>query len=488
MQVVTRTEITGAVAATATVAEGALAADPICLADLRAAPDEAISVVARRLADRTTPLAASTFSWPKDDGTSRTMTYLDVFDEVLYRAVVGRFVRQIEAQIDRDHVLAAQLASGKPFWRLRDHGGAIARRTDLALEFLERRDVSFLATLDVENFFYDVTPTVVARVLAPVRGPGQTKSFLIDWLSRTSAASGSGGLPVGHQPSSVLGNYLLVRADPAVNAANAWLRYMDDTWTFIEREDHADAIYGAYSQSLAHLRLRVNDSKFKVYDTIEAQEVVRSSLNDYLDSSLHDPDVGSEDARALFEFAIENPYGQRRELRRALTVLRKREDTYAVPAIQQAPGLLGPAPEHWDRYLRTVAAGVGRNALDLDWVAEGLVAPRSGHPDVERLVFLRVLAAGQPSKARGRELAEMAVDARMPAPVRVAAAAAWGRSKGSKRDRAVDAALAAPDFPTRRAFAATLKQKASDERLRAALDRLRSADAELEPTLRWIAA
>jgi hypothetical protein len=82
----------------------------------------------------------------------------------------------------------------------------------------------------------------------------------------------------------------------------------------------------------------------------------------------------------------------------------------------------------------------------------------------------------------------MAVDARMPAPVRVAAAAAWGRSKGSKRDRAVDAALAAPDFPTRRAFAATLKQKASDERLRAALDRLRSADAELEPTLRWIAA
>jgi hypothetical protein len=316
-----------------------------------------------------------------------------------------------------------------------------------------------LATLDVENFFYDVTPTVVARVLAPVRGPGQTKSFLIDWLSRTSAASGSGGLPVGHQPSSVLGNYLLVPADPAVNAANAWLRYMDDTWTFIEREDHADAIYGAYSQSLAHLRLRVNDSKFKVYDTIEAQEVVRSSLNDYLDSSLHDPDVGSEDARALFEFAIENPYGQRRELRRALTVLRKRQDTYAVPLLQQAPGLLGPAPEHWDRYLRTVVAGAGRNALDLDWVAEGLVAPRSGHPDVERLVFLRVLAAGQPSKARGRELADMAVDARMPAPVRVAAAAAWGRSKGSKRDRAVDAALAAPDFPTRRAFAATLKQR-----------------------------
>lgn len=487
----TRGELASACRATAQVAAGGATPDPFKFDDLLTSADATVDVAMRRIAAAETPRVPALYRWPKDDDSSRVMTYLDPIDEVIYRAAVGRFVRQLEARIDRDHVLAARPARGWPFWRLEPHGGAISKRTELALTWLDEPAIACMGTIDIKDYFYDVTPTALAVSLARIPGPAPSKGYLTRWIRDVGAATGVAGLPVGHQPSAVLGNYLLRVGDQLLGPLlHAWLRYMDDTWVFVRSDREAVGVRDAYADAVGRLHLRVNGDKWEVRDADAAREFVRSSLNDYVETTLQEGESDSEDARRLFDFAAEAPKLWKRELRRSLTLLAKRSDAHAVDRLHDQPHLFAVAPEQWSNYLvRLFATKSGRRAVDSEWLVEVIRQPRSGHDDAERLVMLRVLGhAGQPSKAAGQLLFDMALDPALPPPVGVRAAAAWGRAKGWKLSRAVEAATEVPDLGVKRALVATMKPHAADAGVGEAVQRLRLLDSDLEPTLRWIAA
>jgi hypothetical protein len=72
------------------------------------------------------------------------------------------------------------------------------------------------------------------------------------------------------------------------------------------------------------------------------------------------------------------------------------------------------------------------------------------------------------------------------APLRVLAAAGWGRSQDWKPDAVVDGLLQFNDYPTRRAFAATLRRGA---RTRAVVfEKTVSLEPEVVPVARWFCA
>lgn len=146
--------------------------------------------------------------------------------------------------------------------------------------------------------------------------------------------------------------------------------------------------------------------------------------------------------------------------------------------------------ERWSRYLDNVAGTkTGRRALDLDWLMESVQRPRSGQDDAERLVMIRVLCkAGQPPKEAGHQLFDLALDGSLPTPIRVSAATCWGGAKGWKRSRAIEAATETADLGVKRAFVASLKQRAQDSEVASAIEHLRTEEPELEPTLKWLAA
>ena len=487
---ITRGELSLALEASARVSERAAVPDVLHLADLRSAPQLSTDLILRRLSDETTPREPARYLWPKDRGGVREMTYLDPYDEVLYRAMVGRFLRQIEAQLDRPRVLAAIPKSGRPFWRLEPHGPAIKLRSDFATGWLDEADVHIMLTLDVKEFFPSVALPVLARSLAALPGPETTKLAIVTWLKRTTAQTNISGLPIGPEPSAVLANHLLRTADLALAGWPHWVRYMDDTWIFAVSQQIAFDLGTEYEARLRPLRLGLNDEKCQFHGEGDAREVVRSSLLDYMDEELRTVSGEAEaEVAALFDYALEDPRERKRELRRSLSVLTKRGNTHAVRAIRDNPNLIGVAPDHWKRYLKRLAETKrGKRALDPDWLASSVLDPKSDYPDAERLMLLPALSTMQAEKATGRKLFDLSLDATVPAPIRIESAVCWGRAKGWKRNVAIEAAREAPDFGTRRALASTLTNVRGDPVMARAASDLARAEPELEPIARWLVA
>ena len=487
MRPTTRGELALAIAASGASCSVPIA-DPLALRDLAAAPESSVDIAMARVVEGRSPTTSGTFCWPKDDGTERRMTYLDPFDEVIYRALVGRFVQQIEATIDRGRVLAARPLTSRPFWRLENFSVGARARTELATAYLDKPDVAVMATADVRRHFYRVSGALVRDRLDAIPGSDSAKRALVRWLDDLEPRSGISGLPVGHEPSSLLGNFVLGPCDAFMAQLSVeWLRWMDDTWIFAASTSEAEEVYAGLCGVLSELGLEANATKWNVYPTDVAHGVVRSALNDYMAPALGDAASAGTEARDLFGIAIDDPDHGQRELRRALTVLTKRRDDLAVEALQEAPNLIRYAPEYWSRYLCALAKDKAiRKTIDMDWLEECVVSPRSQYADAERLVVMPALAEAQPSKATGRSLLGLARSHGSPR-IRVGAAAVWGRAKGWKADHAVEGAVDAPEFGTRRAFALTLADK-KIAKLPAAVDKLRAADPELEPTLAYVGA
>ncbi len=490
--VITPRELEEAVSAAISDQGSQTVADFAQLADLERDPRSVAQLIQRRLLAGRTPGRADTYTWPKDDGSSRLMTYLDPLDAILYRALVGRFVRQMEARLRRPHVVAGQAMRKRPFWRLERHTRAVRRRAAMAHAWLDEQDVLAMVTMDVKDFFYEVKPTPLTLSLSRTPGPGVTKAYLVGWLAEVERVSGATGLPVGFDASRVLANHLLSRADDALAEVDRWLRFWDDSWVFLDDSFEPEAIATHYSDAVGRDRLALNLSKLHIFDKDEAREVVQSSVIDYLTfedetgKSRLDPD----EARTLFDIGCSDPSLYKRELRRGLTVLTKDDllGCELIEAYRSEPSLLQTAPDHWGRYFDALARTKdGRKQLDLEWVAEAVLDPKSGQPDAERLIMLPALATGQPSKSVGRQLYKLSLDSDISTAIRERALTAWGRAKGWTRDAAVELALGAGDYPTRRAALATLRGKSGDAlRVERAIRAVEEADSELAPTCDWI--
>jgi hypothetical protein len=307
--VVSRAELTAAIGTCSRRARSYELADPLGLDDLAFVPDVAVSIIRRRIVAKSTPAPATIFPWPKDGIGWRPMIHLDPLDSVVYHAVTGRFIRQIEHALDRDHVLSARAVGADRSWQLEKHWIATNDRRSRSESLLDAQPHGALVAIDIANYFPSVQRDLVARVLSLLPLPPPTLAFLMIWFLRLARNWSVPGLPIGPEASSVIGNALLMSADAVLRTRPAeFLRYMDDTWVFLPNSYGSNDVIAAYEEHCSSLGLELNAEKTKILTGSDRYEAVRSGAIDYVSDDLTaEDDDGVEAARELFMFAAESP-------------------------------------------------------------------------------------------------------------------------------------------------------------------------------------
>lgn len=257
--VLTKPEIRAALEVGGRLAGDGEMPDPVGWADLTARPDATVAAVAERLAKGRTPRRGQVFRWPKEKGGYRPMAWIDPLDQMAYRATVGRLVPAIAASVDPTAVLSARVKVRPPRWELEGWGKAIGERRTRGAQMLEEHPV--MGMMDVEDFYPSVTRRALEDTLGSLPLHPPTFEWVLGWLDELATVSGIKGLPTGHQPSQVLANGLLVPGDQLLSSLRVpFLRYVDDTWMFLDHEDEFEAIREVYGRQLDTIDLRLNPS------------------------------------------------------------------------------------------------------------------------------------------------------------------------------------------------------------------------------------
>jgi Reverse transcriptase (RNA-dependent DNA polymerase) len=377
-------------------------------------------------------------------------------------------------------------------WTLERFSIAISERRERAQSLLESQRGGALGLFDIRNYYPSVTIALLTEVLSALPIPEISVRYLVQWLEHLHDHSEVEGLPIGPDASSLIGNVILSTADDCVEIREKeFMRYMDDTWVFLEDVRSFESLRVAYDGHCRELGLKLNHEKTRAVTGASRSGVVSSAAIEYLGEALRAPgELGRAAALELFAHAVESPAERKAELRYSLTQLTRYGDLGPMRALEDDPSLLRPAIRNWTDYLRGLLHRRDtRRKIDHDWIVDRASQSVDHEGAYEALAFLRVACHHNCdlNKRRGRRL--LSVASRRPgwqAPLRVLAASAWGQSKAWREPIAIDMVEQMGDFSTRRAFAGTLKARASDRRKRVLAQKVRLADADLMPTADWL--
>lgn len=465
--------------------------DPFKWQDYAGAFGSTVEVLHRRLDDGRTPRRGQVFRWPKEKGSEyRPMAWLDPIDQLIYRAAIGRVVHPIAAAMDSDSVISFSLAQRRMGWEMEDWRRRNPARRKRAKELLSRHHV--MGAIDVKGFYPSIRRSALESVLGELPLHAPTVEFILGWLDTLDSLSGIKGLPTGPDASGILAHAVLLPLDAMLTRLRVpYVRWVDDTWFFVDDLAEYESIIEAYRRELGLLGLELHPTKTQPYLGFEALEVIESSAIQYFGETLND--MGSDGLAAairLFEFAMESPEDRKSELRRSLTALTKHRDLTALNVLKSDTDLLRLGIPHWVAYLRNLLVDKGtRRAVGDDWLLDQITRPVTKDHGYSNLCFLRASSHIQLKKAEGKQVFDLACsEGGWSAPVRVWAAHNWGRSDDFSAGTAVEQVEEQGEYSTRRAFACTLASKRGTLQMPALVQRIRRAEPELAPTAGWLEA
>jgi hypothetical protein len=118
---------------------------------------------------------------------------------------------------------------------------------------------------DVRDCYGSITPAAVDRSLRGMGcGPGSAGAVR-RFLERLEALLDGRGLPVGPDPSAVLANAVLARADLALARAGVrHLRWVDDVVAAVQDRPRAEAVVRILRAALRDVGLELNEAKTRV--------------------------------------------------------------------------------------------------------------------------------------------------------------------------------------------------------------------------------
>ena len=175
-------------------------------------------------------------SIPKPGGGLRWLTRLDPAGEAEYRDAVGPLAGRIERALGPE-VFAIRTRPASGGWRLASWGPARTawQRTLRRVIGEAKRGMSF-AIADVHDCYGSISPETIGALLGP------EAAHAVDFLRRV-ADRGVRGLPIGPDPSAVLGNAVLSELDRAIRCAGArHVRWVDDIVLWGSRDDVGSAL------------------------------------------------------------------------------------------------------------------------------------------------------------------------------------------------------------------------------------------------------
>ncbi len=432
--------------------------DPCGWADFAAFPELFFVQLRRRIASGRYPISGERFTLPKPGvpGGLRILTWLDPYDEVVMRVLVGRLLPSIEAH-RRGEVYSYRLGANPPGWWTERHGPAIVARRERGLALLADPTCVGLGTFDVRDYYRSVKPEVASTVLVDLGCPvGAVAAFTMT-LRRLGELGAPGGLPIGFEGSGVVGNAMLYPLDAMLRPVVPFVRYTDDVWVFPAGAAAWGDLVTRTSAVLASLNLELNNTKVGLWTPPldDPEGIIRNRTLDSVTAAAGDSGtVSAETALELLDNHLVSEDTDWAVVRFALGVLGTTRDVRGVDLLEKYSHAFAEEPAAVGRYL-TILADHARTSrrLDREWLVER-AADGSGRELAARLHACVVASHLHLGKATGRrffDLATAIADQRR-APLQVWAATAWGASEDWKPARAVDAAEHFGNLQLRRAF------------------------------------
>jgi hypothetical protein len=254
-------------------------------ADLAANPSATREVIARRIDQGRFPLGACLFPLPKPGKhESRPITWLDPFDDLILRCIVGRTTAAIKHSVDRSVVCSYPLETTGAGWKVSNARDANQHRRARGLEELRKESCAALGTLDIERYYESISIERLAEELEGLGAPAGAVSVLSSSLRELESLGGSSGLPIGFEGSGPLGNLYLAEGDAVLRSGGVpVVRYTDDTWAFITKDHSWTECVEAYARVVEMRGLVLKQSKVGLHDKFWgfAEEVIANGVLDY---------------------------------------------------------------------------------------------------------------------------------------------------------------------------------------------------------------
>ena len=485
----TRDEVAANLRAGVTWVSGRDLPDVGAWADFNAAPELVHQRLVSRLKEGRCPSVVATFPLPKPGKNEvRKMAWLNPYDDLYLRIVVGRSALAIESALGPD-VFSYRLEDEPPGWSVQDVRRAFHLRRERGEALLADWRCNAMAVSDIRHYYPSLAPEALTRALDLAAAPTGAVRLIDTFLRELKAMGAPRGLPIGPEASGLLGNIVLLAVDEAVaDRALGHVRYMDDSWLFLQSESEWSEVYDVYIASASALGLEVNASKVAVHQkgSVGAENAIQHGHIAYLVSGharYRTPEMAADEIRSQLEqsepdWAVVGFH---------LGSLRHTRSAAGLSVLQKHPQILQEMPRNAGRYLATLATDKqARRKIDHDWLIEQATGPQTSRSLAGQLQVCRVASQLRVSKEHGTRLEELATDSGLiqHTPLQAWAARAWGSSKAHSPGRAVDYACHYGDFSVRRAFALTIHPESSTPTKRSCWRRkLGSVDADLLPTL-----
>ncbi len=199
----------------------------------------------------------------------RWLARLDPAEEAAYRAAVGSLAGRIELSLG-SQVMANRVVPLSARGDLTLEPWRTARRRFLREARAGAAGAGALLVADVRRCYASIDPTRVGERLRSIGCPPREVASVVGLLRRFES-DGVRGLPVGPEPSAVLANAVLARADRAVAAAGArHLRWVDDFAVFARDRAHAERVLWELAACLEGMGLGLAEEKTRFVDDVEA--------------------------------------------------------------------------------------------------------------------------------------------------------------------------------------------------------------------------
>ena len=429
----------------------------------------------------------SEFPYPNTPGKVRWMALLDPGDLLLYRAAVGPIAEVMDCKLGSE-VHSSRLAHHPPAWRLRKPKRPWKAFQQESLRYINEKATRAMLQTDLERYFQLIDHDELLFFLlrcgcheAPV---GLIAKMLAGWRRR----NGLRGLPIGPEPSSLLGNVFLLPVDDRCRTQGiTHLRWMDDMRLF----GPAEAVCGQFVPMLdtqfGQQRLRRNVEKTYISSGAEAEARIQSDTLASLGVVISvNRSEGVERARALFDEEVRGrPDAHPGTFRFVVGVFRIENDPYAARALLENPEVLNIDPRVGSEYIASTAL---HDDQVVEMLFETLEESASERSDARRMHLIRTASSRSWGTAEGNVLMSIALNVSEQSPVRAWAVTAARGTPEWNQQEIEGLALTETDRMTARAATATLRtapDRSSVSRFARKLERSRPG---LRFTARWAEA
>ena len=195
--------------------------------------------------------------YSRSGGGDRWLVRLDPRDQRTYRELVLPLVPRIERSVGPLAFAARPSSDGG----LRPWPGARSAWRRAVRRSIVRASGWVVIVSDVRDCY----PSMGERALEAVACSDQLRTFL-----RGVADAGVRGIPVGPDPSAILGNGVLAYADRAAAAAGCRpIRWVDDVVMVAAGRRPVIRAFDAWRRSLAELGLEAHDGKTRMFTDVD---------------------------------------------------------------------------------------------------------------------------------------------------------------------------------------------------------------------------